>query len=143
MARELHAKGVKILHCGSRDGLAKDVLEVIDFATTLTVNDGPHVLSLAFNYGSRRELIDAMKKIAKLHIPPEKIDEQTIQNHLYTPNVPNVDLLVRPGGDKRLSNFLLWQCANSLLHFTSTYWPSLGEKEIIEALQAYSVSNEK
>jgi undecaprenyl diphosphate synthase len=78
-----------------------------------------------------------------LHIPPDTIDEQTIQNHLYSPNVPEVDLLVRTGGDKRLSNFLFWQCASSLFHFTPTYWPSLGEEDIDEALHAYSENAER
>jgi undecaprenyl diphosphate synthase len=139
MARELHAKGVRILHCGSRDGLDKSVLEVIDFATNLTSNDGPSILNLAFNYGSRRELIDAIKQIAKQGIPPDNIDEQTIQSNLYSPTVPDVDLLIRPGGEKRLSNFLLWQCANSVFHFTNTYWPSLSENDIREAVEVYSV----
>lgn len=143
MARELHAKGVRILHCGSRDGLDKNVLEVIDFATSLTSNDGPNILNLAFNYGSRRELIDAIKKIAKQSIPPDDIDEKTIQSNLYSSIVPDVDLLFRPGGEKRLSNFLLWQCANSAIHFTNTYWPSLGENEIREAVEAYSVRTKK
>lgn len=138
MARELHTKGVRILHCGSRDGLDRNVLEVIDFATSLTADDGPNILNLAFNYGSRKELIDAVRKIAKLRISPDRIDEQTIQDNLYSPIVPDVDLLIRPGGEKRLSNFLLWQCANSTFHFTKTYWPSLGEEEIKDAIQAYS-----
>jgi undecaprenyl diphosphate synthase len=137
MAKELHTKGVRILHCGSREGLDKVVLEVIDFATSLTSNDGPNILNLAFNYGARRELLDAIKQITKQRIPPDDIDEQTIQSNLYSSIVPDVDLLIRPGGEKRLSNFLLWQCAKSAIHFTNTYWPSLGEDEIRGAIETY------
>ena len=137
MAKELHSKSVRILHCGSRDGLDKNVLETIDFATSLTVNDGPNILNLAFNYGSKKELIDAVRSIVKQRIAPEEINEQTIQNNLYTPIVPDVDLLIRPGGEKRLSNFLLWQCANSMFFFTNTYWPSLDEDEIKSAIKDY------
>ncbi len=138
MAKDLHAKGVRILHCGSRDGLDGNILGTIDFATGLTSNDGPNILNLAFNYGAQRELIDAVKNIARQHIAPDEINEQTIQNNLYCPGVPDVDLLIRPGGEKRLSNFLLWQCSNSILYFTDTYWPSLGEDEIQKAIQDYS-----
>lgn len=143
MARELHTKGVRILHCGSRDGLEKSVLDVIDFATSLTSNDGPNILNLAFNYGSRKEIIDAVKQITRQRISPDDIDEQTIQSNLYSSIVPDVDLLIRPGGEKRLSNFLLWQCANSTFHFTNTYWPSLGENEIREAVKSYCVRTEE
>jgi undecaprenyl diphosphate synthase len=141
MAKELHSKGVRILHCGTREGLDANVLEVIDFATSLTANNGPNVLNLAFNYGARRELIDAVKQIAKQSISPENIDEHTIQDRLYSSMLPDVDLMVRPGGEKRLSNFLLWQCANSTFYFTNTCWPSLGEDEIIDAIQVYNEQN--
>jgi undecaprenyl diphosphate synthase len=138
MANDLHAKGVRILHCGSRDGLDRKVLETIDFATNLTSNDGPNILNLAFNYGAQRELIGAVKNIVRQHIKADEINEQTIQNNLYCPSVPDVDLLIRPGGEKRLSNFLLWQSSNSIVYFTNTYWPSLGEDEIKKAIQDYS-----
>lgn len=137
MAKEMHSKSVRILHCGSREGLDKNVLETIDFATSLTANDGPNILNLSFNYGSKKELIDAVKNIVKQGIAPEEINEQTIQNNLYSPIVPDVDLLIRPGGEIRLSNFLLWQCSNSMFFFTNTYWPSLSEYEIKNAIKYY------
>ncbi len=143
MAKELHLKGVRILHCGTRDGLDAKVLEVIDFATGLTVDNSPNVLNLAFNYGARRELIDAVKQIARQNIAPESINEQTIHDRLYASMVPSVDLMVRPGGEKRLSNFLLWHCAHSTLYFTDTCWPSLEEKEILAAIQFYNEQNSR
>ena len=138
MARELHSKGVRILHCGSREGLDKEVLETIDFATSLTAQDGPNILNLAYNYGGQKELIDAVKRIARQGIAPDKITEKTIQNNLYSPILPDVDLLIRPGAEKRLSNFLLWQCAYSMFYFSNTYWPSLAEDEIKNAIKDYS-----
>jgi undecaprenyl diphosphate synthase len=138
MVKELHTKGIKILHCGARDMIDKEVLDVIDFAINLTKNNGPNTLNLAFNYGARNELIDMAKRIVKSGISPEQIDEHTIQDNLYSPNLPDVDLLVRSGGDIRLSNFLLWQCSNSVMHFTNAYWPSLGEKEIADAIKDYN-----
>lgn len=138
MAKELHAKGIRILHCGSRRMLDKDVLDVIDFATGLTKNNRLGILNLAFNYGARKELTDAIKRIISLGISPESIDERMIQDNLYSPDLPDVDLLVRSGGDKRLSNFMLWQCANSVFYSTKAYWPSLGKKEIAEAINVYS-----
>lgn len=137
MAKELHAKGVRILHCGSRDILNTEVLGVIDFATSLTANNGSSTLNLAFNYGARKELIDAAKRIISVGTSADAIDEQSIQENLYSPDLPNVDLVVRSGGDKRLSNFLLWQCAYSKFYFANTYWPSLGEKEIVDAIRTY------
>ncbi len=87
---------------------------------------------------ARRELIDAVKQIVKLSISPEDINEHTIQDSLYSSMIPDVDLMIRPGGEKRLSNFLLWQCANSTFYFTNTCWPSIAENEIMDAIQVYN-----
>ncbi len=140
MAKELHKSGIKILHCGSREGVAERVLEVIDYANSLTQNNGPCVLNLAFNYGSRKEIVDTVKKIVKLKRPTDQIDEKLFLENLYTPNVPSVDLLVRTGGNMRLSNFLLFQCSDCIMHFTNTYWPSLEEEEILTAIASYNDS---
>jgi len=75
-----------------------------------------------------------------MRITPESIDEHTIQKNLYSSILPDVDLIIRPGGEKRLSNFLLWQCANSAFYFTDTFWPSLGENDIWDAIQAYNAN---
>jgi undecaprenyl diphosphate synthase len=103
-----------------------------------TSNNSGMTLTLALSYGSRQELINAVKEISlKVKndlIDVEKIDDSLIKNNLYSPNLPDVDLLIRTSGEKRISNFLLWQIAYSELYFTDTYWPDFDENEFINAL---------
>jgi len=106
-----------------------------------TSNNSGMTLTLALSYGSRQELINAVKEISlKVKndlIDVEKIDDSLIKNNLYSPNLPDVDLLIRTSGEKRISNFLLWQIAYSELYFTDTYWPDFDENEFINALIEY------
>lgn len=103
-----------------------------------TSNNSGMTLTLALSYGSRQELINAVKEISlKVKndlIDVEKIDDSLIKNNLYSPNLPDVDLLIRTSGEKRISNFLLWQIAYSELYFTDIYWPDFDENEFINAL---------
>jgi undecaprenyl diphosphate synthase len=103
-----------------------------------TSNNSGMTLTLALSYGSRQELINAVKEISlKVKndlIDVEKIDDSLIKNNLYNPNLPDVDLLIRTSGEKRISNFLLWQIAYSELYFTDIYWPDFDENEFINAL---------
>ena len=106
-----------------------------------TSNNSGMKLTLALSYGSRQELINAVKEISlKVKndlIDVEKIDDSLIKKNLYCPNLPDVDLLIRTSGEKRISNFLLWQIAYSELYFTDTYWPDFDENEFINALIEY------
>lgn len=106
-----------------------------------TSNNSGMTLTLALSYGSRQELINAVKEISlKVKndlIDVEKIDDSLIKNNLYNPNLPDVDLLIRTSGEKRISNFLLWQIAYSELYFTDIYWPDFDENEFINALIEY------
>ncbi|MBA7692330.1 Isoprenyl transferase [subsurface metagenome] len=94
-------------------------------------------LDFAFNYGGRTEILDAVHRIIAEGIPPQNIDEKLFSNYLYTAGLPDVDLLIRTGGELRISNFLIWQAAYSEYYFTDVLWPDFDEKEIEKALQSY------
>ena len=95
-------------------------------------------LNLAFNYGGRIEILDAVRRLVAEGIPPQNIDEKLFNNYLYTAGLPEVDLLIRTGDELRLSNFLIWQTAYSEYYFTKVLWPDFGKKDIDEALLSYS-----
>ena len=115
----------------------KQLLEVID----LTRENKHMVLTLALNYGSREELVNAVKciskKIVNNELRPEEIDEKVINNHLYTFTLPVVDFLIRTSGEKRISNFLLWQIAYAELYFTDVLWPDFRKKDFYQAILNY------
>jgi undecaprenyl diphosphate synthase len=96
------------------------------------------VLSIAFNYGGRNEILDAVRRIIKDRIPAERVDEALFNDYLYTAGLPEPDLIIRTGGEMRLSNFLTWQAAYSEYYFTPTLWPDFDEAEIEKALLDYS-----
>jgi undecaprenyl diphosphate synthase len=93
---------------------------------------------VAFNYGGRAELVDAMRKLIADGVPPESVTEELVDSYLYTAGVPDPDLIIRTGGEQRLSNFLIWQAAYAEYHFTDTYWPDFGAEDIDAALADYS-----
>jgi undecaprenyl diphosphate synthase len=95
-------------------------------------------LNLAFDYGGRAEIVDAVKKIVAEKIPAQNIDEKLFNSYLYTDGLPEVDLVIRTGGDLRISNFLLWQSAYSEFYFTDVWWPDFDAGEIEKALISFS-----
>jgi len=131
-------KGVRIHHLGKLDGLPVIIQEKIKEAAEITQNNTQMNLGLAFNYGSRGEIVDAVKGIIHDNIPVQDIDESIFNKYLYTLGFPDPDLVIRTGGEKRLSNFLLWQAAYAEIYFTSVLWPDFNRKEIDKALIAYS-----
>lgn len=135
---ELHKRGVKLRHLGRLAGLSPSLQKAILKAVELTKNNTGMTLSFAFDYGARNEIVDAARHIIAEGIPPEKIDEKLFDSHLYTSGLPEVDLVIRTGGEFRLSNFLLWQAAYSEYYFTEVLWPDFDEKEVDQALLAYS-----
>ena len=122
---DLHQRGVSIRRIGRREGMPGDVLEEFDKAERLTAGNSRMHLLVCFNYGGRTELEDAARA-------------GSIPANLYAPDAPDVDLLIRTSGEKRLSNFLLWQSAYAELYFTETLWPDFDRHALFEALADYS-----
>jgi undecaprenyl diphosphate synthase len=104
----------------------------------LTQNNTGMVFSFAFNYGGRVEILDAVRQLIIEGIPPQDIDEKLFNNHLYTVGLPEVDLVIRTGGELRISNFLIWQAAYSEYYFTKVLWPDFDKKEVEKALLSYN-----
>jgi undecaprenyl diphosphate synthase len=134
----LHKKGIRFRHLGRLEGLPPSLQEAINKALELTKNNSGMTLNLAFNYGGRTEILDAIRRIIAEGVPPEKLDEKLFAGYLYTPDLPDVDLLIRTANELRLSNFLLWQTAYSEYYFTKVLWPDFDKKEVDKALLAYS-----
>jgi undecaprenyl diphosphate synthase len=141
-ARELAKKGVRINFIGRRQGVPQEVLKAMDEAAMVTMSSEDMVLNIAFNYGARGEIVDAVKSIsaqvASGQIKVEEIDEKIIGSHLYTKNQPDPDLLIRTSGEERISNFLLWQLSYAELYFTPKFWPEFNEEEFTKALTSYA-----
>jgi len=137
----LHQNGICIRFIGRREGVPVHLIHAIEAAEKLTAANTGLTLNIAFNYGSRLELVDAVRNIgAKLQegkIDWRIIDEQMISNHLYTAGQPDPDLLIRTSGEERISNFLLWQLSYAELYFTQVCWPDFNEQEFDKALMAY------
>lgn len=137
-ALELHSKGVKIRHLGSLDRLPDGLRLSISRAVELTRNNKEMTLSIAFNYGGRLEILDAVRQLVAEGVPPQNIDEKLFNSHLYTAGLPDVDLVIRTSGELRISNFLIWQTAYSEYYSTDVLWPDFGKKDIKKALVSYS-----
>jgi undecaprenyl diphosphate synthase len=132
---------IRLKSIGNISSLPKKVHEELSHVIKATESNSGMVLNLALSYGSRDELTNCIKeigsKIKKNIISVEKIDETVINQHLYTRNLPDVDLLIRTSGEKRLSNFLLWQLAYSELYFTDVLWPDFTDQHLHEAIENY------
>ncbi len=135
---ELHKRGVRLRHLGRLEELPVGPKQTIIRAAELTENNTGMTFSFAFNYGGRTEIIDAVRRIIAEGTPPKNIDEKLFNNYLYSAGLPDIDLVIRPGGVIRLSNFLMWQTAYSEYYFTNVLWPDFDEKEIEKALLSYS-----
>lgn len=135
---ELHEKNVRILTLGDIDGLPKEVAAQIERAKETTKNNTGLTVNMAINYGSRQEIIAAVKKAVTLGAKKEDIDEGFISSLLDTAGQPDPDLLIRTSGEKRISNFLLYQIAYSELYFAEVHWPDFDEKEYARALDSFA-----
>ena len=135
--QSLHAKSVRLLHIGRSDGVSQRLQNKVTQAIELTKNNKKLTVCIAFNYGSRAEIVDAIKRMMKDGIAADKVDEALISKYLYTADMPDPDLIIRTGGEMRTSNFLLWQSAYSEYYITPTLWPDFGPEELEQALAAF------
>jgi len=137
-SRELDKNGIRIRHVGNLDKLAPKLQKSIKEAVELTAGNSGMTLGVALNYGGRAEILNAVRGLIAAGLKPEEIDEKTFREYLYTADFPDVDLVIRTGGEIRTSNLLIWQTVYSELYFTPVLWPDFNEEELEKALQAYS-----
>ncbi len=136
--KELHEEGVQLRHIGHLEALPHGLREKVLQAIDLTQNNQRLVLSLAFNYGGRDEIICAIREMIEEGVKPDDVTAEMVSNHLFTTGIPDPDLIIRTSGEMRISNFLIWQGAYSEWYVTSTYWPDFDREELRKALIEYS-----
>jgi undecaprenyl diphosphate synthase len=140
---ELHEKGVRVRFLGRREDsrVPKKVLRDMEEAERLTRNNYKMTLTIAFNYGGRTEITDAVKQVLVEHqagrLKAHRLGPESISSRLYRADMPDPDLLIRTGGEMRISNFLLWQAAYAELWFTPVYWPDFDRENLYEAIRDY------
>ena len=135
-SEELNNNKVNITHLGSKEKMPKDMLLKIQRSEELTQNNKDFFLSVAFNYGSRNQIVQSINKI--IQYKDTKINETKFSDYLSTNQFPDPDLIIRTGGQKRLSNFLLWESAYSELFFLDVFWPDFSEKDLSNVVAEFS-----
>lgn len=134
---ELNKNGVQLRHLGRLEGLSPQLQQAVRDAIELTRHNERLILNVAFNYGGRAEIADAVTQLLRDGIAPENVDEQLLSRYLYTDGLPDPDLVIRTGGEMRLSNFLIWQAAYAEYYATPVFWPDFDKHELYRALVAY------
>ncbi len=134
---EMHAEGVVISFIGDTTKLSEKLQKILQNSVETTKNNTGVHLQIAFNYGARDEIVHAVKNIAAKGIKPEDITEDLISQNLYTKNIPDPDLLIRTGGEMRISNYLLWQIAYSEIYVTKQYWPEFDKNSLVSAIEEF------
>lgn len=144
---EMNSNNIKITFIGNIDKLSRNLIKILKNAERQTKKNTGVNLQIAFNYGSRDEITNALqilaKKVKNNELEPEEITEEMICKNLYTKNIPDPDLLIRTGGEKRISNYLLWQIAYSEIYVTEKYWPQFDEKELSKAVIEFEKRNRR
>lgn len=134
---------VKVRVLGSREGVDSKILQEIDDLEARSANNTAGTLALCFNYGGQLEIADAFKKMLVAGVEPEDVTPDLIATYLYAPDIPPVDLIVRTGGDERISNFMLWRAAYSELLFLDKFWPDMTKEDVTAILEQYSARNRR
>lgn len=139
---EMLANNIRFLQCGRREGLPAEVLAELDATIEVTSHCTGLKLVLALNYGSRAEITDAVRAIARKvregKLDVDSIDEDTLSGHMYLPEIPDPDLLIRTAGEMRISNYLLWQISYAELHVTGKHWPDFEVEDLYKAIRDYA-----
>lgn len=139
----LHKEGVAIHHIGRKEELSASLRRKIEQAESLTQANTRMILNVAFNYGGRREILDAVRRVMAQGVDVSTLDEASFSHYLYTAGQPDPDLVIRTAGEMRLSNFLVWQAAYAEYYSTPTYWPDFDREELRKALDAYAQRQRK
>ncbi len=145
--QELHDNQIRLRVMGQFERLPLPVRLRVQKTIDATAHYTQHTFIVALSYGARTEIADATRKIAEKvkagELKPKQITEQTVAEHLYLPDVPDPELMIRTSGELRLSNFLLWQLSYSEFHITDTYWPDFREEQFFQALEAYNARDRR
>lgn len=134
---DLNANGVQIRHSGRMAGINPELQKQIRHALEVTQHNDRITLNVAFNYGGRAEILDAIRALVADGVKPDELTEDLFSRYLYTSDLPDPDLIIRTGGEWRLSNFLIWQAAYAEYYTTPTYWPDFDEGELDKALSEF------
>jgi undecaprenyl diphosphate synthase len=141
---ELHRLGVRIRFIGRRDWrVPRWVGRRMDEASRLTEDNKNMTLTVAFNYGGRAEIVDAIRSLVAEGVPAARINEKTVSGHLYDPTIPDPDLVIRTSGEYRISNFLIWELAYSELVFTDVLWPDFRREHLRDAIAEFQARNRR
>ena len=134
---DLHRNGVRLRHLGRLEGLPTTLQERVRHAVNLTRSNTRLIVNVAFNYGGRDEILEAVRRALRDGIRPEDLDEATFSSYLYTEGMRDPDLIIRTAGEMRLSNFLIWQAAYAEYWSTPLYWPEFGKKDLERAVREF------
>ncbi|MCJ7435482.1 MAG: isoprenyl transferase [Anaerolineales bacterium] len=135
---ELNKEGVQLRHIGRLERLSPTLQEKVLDAIDTTKNNDRLILNIAFNYGGRDEIVQAIQRMMKDGVPPEKVTDDLVNQYLFTAGVPDPDLIIRTSGELRVSNFMIWQAAYSEWYITPTYWPDFDKEEYRRALEDFA-----
>ncbi len=135
---ELNKEGVQLRHIGRLERLAPTLQEKVLDAIDMTKTNDRLILNIAFNYGGRDEIVQAIQKMMKDGVKPEAVSDELVSQYLYTVGVPDPDLIIRTSGELRVSNFLIWQAAYSEWYITPTYWPDFDKDEYRRAIETFA-----
>ena len=136
--QSLNKNGVQLRHIGRLERLSPELQAKVHQAVEMTQHNERLVLNIAWNYGGRDEIVEAVHRMMENGVPPDDVDEDLVSQYLYTAGIPDPDLIIRTSGELRASNFLIWQGAYSEWYVTPTYWPDFGRDELLEALWEYA-----